>query len=58
MSQRRALLVSHVTPEDNAYTIWLGASSQGSRAMRFGANVLRLKGGDDWQRKLEDSLRP
>jgi hypothetical protein len=25
MSERQALFISHASPEDNAFTIWLGA---------------------------------
>ena len=56
MSERQALFISHATPEDNAFTIWLGAKLAAS-GYEVWADVLRLKGGDDWQRKLEDALR-
>lgn len=56
MSERQALFISHGTPEDNAYTIWLGAKLAAA-GYEVWADVLRLKGGDDWQRKLEDGLR-
>ena len=53
---REAIFISHAAPEDNAFTIWLGAKLA---AMGYDvwADVLRLKGGEDWQRKLENALR-
>lgn len=56
MSERLALFISHATPEDNAFTIWLGAKLAAA-GYEVWADVLRLTGGDDWQRKLEDALR-
>jgi hypothetical protein len=56
MSERKALFISHATPEDNAFTIWLGAKLAAA-GYDVWADVLRLTGGDDWQRKLEDALR-
>jgi hypothetical protein len=56
MAERNALFLSHASPEDNAFTIWLGA-----KLAAFGyevwADVLRLSGGEDWQRKLESAIR-
>jgi hypothetical protein len=56
MSERRALFISHASPEDNSFTIWLGAKLAAA-GYEVWADVLRLTGGDDWQRKLEDALR-
>lgn len=56
MSERHALFISHASPEDNAFTIWLGAKLAAA-GYEVWADVLRLTGGDDWQRKLEDALR-
>jgi hypothetical protein len=56
MSERQALFISHATPEDNAFTIWLGAKLAAA-GYEVWADVLRLTGGDDWQRKLENALR-
>lgn len=56
MSERQALFISHASPEDNAFTIWL-AAKLAAAGYEVWADVLRLKGGDDWQRKLEDALR-
>lgn len=56
MSQRQVLFISHASPEDNPFTIWLGAKLAAA-GYDVWADVLRLTGGDDWQRKLEDALR-
>src|SRR5262249_13034307 len=54
-TQRSSLFISHAV-EDNDFAMWLGArlSAAGHDVW---ADVLRLKGGDDWQRVLEDALR-
>lgn len=54
--RREAIFISHAAPEDNAFTIWLGAKLS-AMGYEVWADVLRLKGGDDWQRKLENVLR-
>lgn len=56
MSQRRSIFISHATPEDSEFTIWLGAKLA-AVGYDVWADVLRLIGGDDWQRKLEGALR-
>src|SRR5262245_7741994 len=54
-TQRSSLFISHAV-EDNDFAMWLGArlSAAGHDVW---ADVLRLKGGDDWSRVLEDALR-
>ena len=54
--ERVSLFISHATPEDNHFVRWLGAKLT---AMGYDvwADVMRLKGGDDWSRMLEDALR-
>lgn len=54
--ERSALFISHAAPEDNAFTLWLGAKLA-AMGYEVWADVLRLRGGDDWQRKLEHALR-
>ena len=54
--ERVALFLSHAAPEDNPFTIWLGAKLS-ALGYEVWADVLRLRGGDDWQRKLEHALR-
>jgi TIR domain len=56
LSNRTAIFISHATPEDNKFTIWLGAKLA-AIGYEVWADVLKLRGGDDWQRKLEDALR-
>ena len=53
---RSALFISHANPEDNAFTIWLGAKLT-SLGYEVWADVMRLRGGDDWERKLEQAIR-
>jgi hypothetical protein len=53
---REALFISHASPEDNAFTLWLGAKLTALGYEVF-ADVLRLRGGDDWERILEGAIR-
>src|SRR3984893_6316475 len=53
---RDAIFISHASPEDNAFTLWLGGRLTALGYQVF-ADVLRLKGGDDWERILEDAIR-
>ena len=53
---RQALFISHASPEDNAFTLWLGAKLAALGYEVF-ADVLRLKGGDDWERVLENAIQ-
>jgi hypothetical protein len=53
---RPALFISHAAPEDNVFTLWLGAKLA-AMGYEVWADVLRLRGGNDWQRKLEHALR-
>lgn len=53
---QEAIFISHATPEDNSFTIWLGGKLTALGYQVF-ADVLRLKGGDDWERILEDAIR-
>jgi hypothetical protein len=54
--QRDAIFISHATPEDNAFTLWLGGHLTALGYKVF-ADVMRLRGGDDWERILEDAIR-
>lgn len=53
---RSALFISHANPEDNPFTLWLGAKLEALGYEVWG-DIMRLRGGDDWQRKLEDAIR-
>lgn len=55
-ADRPAIFISHAAPEDNAFTLWLG-TKLAALGYEVWADVLRLRGGDDWQRKLEHALR-
>jgi len=56
VSEREAIFISHATPEDNDITIWLGAKLS-AMGYEVWADVLRLRGGHDWQRRLEAAVR-
>lgn len=56
IDHRKAIFISHANPEDNAFTLWLAAKLS-SLGYEVWADVMRLRGGDDWQRKLEKALR-
>jgi hypothetical protein len=55
-AQRQALFISHANPEDNEFTIWLGSHLSGA-GYEVWADVFKLRGGQDWARKLEHALR-
>jgi hypothetical protein len=56
MTARNVVFISHANPEDNVFTTWLGAKLTAA-GYEVWADILRLIGGQDWQRKLEDALR-
>ena len=56
MQPRPAIFVSHANPEDNDFAIWLG-SHLSAAGYEVWADVLKLRGGEDWARKLEKALR-
>jgi hypothetical protein len=53
---RKALFISHANPESNAFTLWLGAKLAVLGYEVF-ADIMRLRGGNDWERILEDAIR-
>lgn len=53
---RQALFISHATPEDNHFVRWLGAKLT-AMGYEVWADVMRLHGGIDWARELENALR-
>lgn len=55
-SGRSAIFISHATPEDNAFVRWLGAKLA-ALGYEVWADVMRLRGGSDWSRELEEALR-
>jgi hypothetical protein len=54
--QRGAVFITHANPEDNAFTTWLGAKLS-ALGYEVWADILAIRGGEDWQRKLEHALR-
>lgn len=53
---RDALFISHATPEDNHFVRWLGAKLS-AMGYEVWADVMRLQGGGDWAKQLEEALR-
>lgn len=53
---RDVIFISHANPEDNAFTLWIGAKLS-ALGYAVWADILRLTGGEDWQRNLETALR-
>ena len=56
MNIRNVVFISHANPEDNSFTIWLGAKLA-AVGYEVWADALRLRGGHDWQRELENVIR-
>lgn len=53
---RESIFISHATPEDNAFTLWLG-NRLDAMGYDVWADIFRLKGGDNWEVILEDAIR-
>jgi hypothetical protein len=53
---RDVIFLSHATPEDNAFTRWIGAKLT-ALGYQIWSDITRLHGGADWSRDLEGSLR-
>lgn len=53
---RDTLFISHANPEDNQFALWLG-SKLSAMGYRTWADILELRGGQDWQRELEHVIR-
>jgi len=56
VDKRNIVFITHANPEDNPFAIWLGAKLA-SAGYEVWADVLRLRGGQDWQRLLEETIR-
>ncbi|HTD36841.1 MAG TPA: toll/interleukin-1 receptor domain-containing protein [Candidatus Limnocylindrales bacterium] len=55
-SEPGALFISHANPEDNVFTLWLGAKLE-ALGFEVWADLMRLRGGSDWETKLETAIR-
>jgi TIR domain len=53
---RDAVFITHANPEDNAFCRWLGAKLT-ALGYKVWADVVIIRGGEYWQRKLEQALR-
>jgi hypothetical protein len=55
-SKRPIVFISHATPQDNEFVLWLGM-----RLTALGydvwADILKLRGGQDWTELLEETLK-
>jgi hypothetical protein len=54
--ERNTIFISHASPEDNAFVLWL-CPKLAAMGYDVWADVMRLRPGRDWERKLEDALR-
>jgi hypothetical protein len=55
MPNREALFISHATPQQNAFARWLGAKLA-AMGYEVWADIMRLRGGADWSRRVEEAL--
>lgn len=53
---RESIFISHATPEDNAFTLWLG-NRLDAMGYDVWADIFRLHGGDNWEVILEEAIR-
>ena len=53
---RNTVFISHANPEDNLFVAWLGARLE-DVGFTVWADIHSLRGGHDWQRKIEHELR-
>jgi hypothetical protein len=54
--RRSVLFLSHATPDDNAFVLWLGARLT-ALGYEVWADILDLLGGQDWTAELEAALK-
>jgi TIR domain len=53
---RRLVFISHATPEDNEFVLWLGTRLT-ALGYEVWADILKLRGGQDWTERLEEALK-
>src|SRR5207237_8117963 len=53
---RSLLFISKATPEDDEFVSWLGARLA-ALGYEVWADILNLRGGQDWTRELESALK-
>ncbi|MGD0962264.1 MAG: toll/interleukin-1 receptor domain-containing protein [Candidatus Acidiferrales bacterium] len=56
VTDRNVVFITHANPEDNPFAIWLGARLA-SAGYEVWADVLSLRGGNDWSKLLENAIR-
>jgi hypothetical protein len=55
LAERRLVFISHASPEDNEFVLWLGTRLT-ALGYEVWADILKLRGGQDWTELLEDAL--
>jgi hypothetical protein len=53
---RTLVFISHATPQDNEFVLWLGSRLSGL-GYNVWADILKLRGGQDWTELLEEALK-
>src|SRR5690554_5773199 len=53
---RDTVFISHAAPEDNDFTRWLSLQLVGL-GYKVWSDVLKLKGGEDWWKVIENEIR-
>ena len=53
---RPLVFISHATPEDNEFVLWLGTRLT-ALGYEVWADILKLRGGQDWTEELERALK-
>lgn len=56
LNMRAVVFITRANPEQNSFTLWLGTKLAAAGYLVW-ADVLRLRMGQDWQRKIEDAIR-
>lgn len=54
--ERRLIFISHANPEDNAFTVWLGAQLSNA-GYEVWSDVTKLIGGEEFWDSIEDAIR-
>jgi hypothetical protein len=55
-AERPLVFISHATPQDNEFVLWLGTRLT-ALGYEVWADILKLRGGQDWTELLEDALK-
>jgi hypothetical protein len=55
-AQRSLVFISHATPQDNEFVLWLGTRLT-ALGYEVWADILKLRGGQDWTELLEEAIK-